>query len=240
MSGRSASPGVKSGDESRGRNRSRSDSPKRKRVSDDERPSRKEPGIRVRPDIKHVFVGPTGQRMGNNIKYYCTEKELEEKFSEYGEVENVKVRSNTKDVFAFIHFQDSESAARAIENMNGKQLQGVKVKVDWGSNNSNRSAPRRLPPSVRRRSPGGHRDSHRDRDSYQRRGPSPRRERYERRRSPSPRYERRRSPSPRYERRRSPPRRRSPSPRYERRRSPPRRRSPSPRYRRSVSPGYRR
>lgn len=234
---RSASP-VRSGDESRGRHRSRSDSPKRKRVSDDERPSRKEPGIRVRPDIKHVFVGPTGQRMGNNIKYYCTEKELEEKFSEYGEVANVKVRSNTKDVFAFIHFNDSESAARAIENMNGKQLQGVKVKVDWGSNNSNRSAPRRLPPSVRRRSPGGYRDSHRS-DRYERRAPSPRGYR----RSPERRYERserRRSPSPRYERRRSPPpRRRSPSPRYRRSPEPRYRRSPSPRYRRSPSPRYR-
>jgi len=246
MSDRSSASPVKSENESRRRGRSperRSESPKRKRSVDNERPSRdlKEPGIRIRPDIKHVFVGPTGQRMGNNIKYYVSEKELEDTFSVYGDVDNVKVRSNTKDVFAFVHFKDSASAARAIEGMNGKELEGVKVKVDWGSNSSNR-APRRLPPSVRRRSPGrgggDYRDSRSGGDRYRsdRRSPPPRRyEESYRRRSPSPRYyrERRRSPV-----RRSPPRysRRSPSPRYARRSPSPRRRSPSPRYRRSPSP----
>jgi len=241
---RSLSP-LKSDDESRKRRNYSSDedggSPKRKKESySGEDLSKEKPTIRVREGIKHVFVGPTGRRMGNNIEYYANEKELEEIFSVYGEVDTVKVRSNTKDVFAFVHFKDSDSAARAIENMNGKDIKRMKVKVDWGSYNGNRSAPRRLPPGIRHRSPA--------RDYGRKRYRSPR-PRYYRRRSPSPRYERRRSP-PRYERRRSPPpryaerserggteryeRRRSPSPRYERRRSPSpryeRRRSPSPRY----------
>lgn len=192
-----------------------------------------------RDGIKHIFVGPTGRRKnGNDIEYYANEPELKEKFNQFGKVTDVKVRSNAKDVFAFVTFETSEDAGRAIAGMNGKALKGVKVKCDWGAYNGDRAV-RRPPPF--RRSPPRHRSSRgydRDYDryryerSYRRRSPSPRySSRY--RRSPSPRY-RRRSPSPRYRRAYS----RSPR-RYERRSPERRRRSPerrkSPERRRSTS-----
>lgn len=214
------------------------ESSKRDDSSGDERRKREsgdEAKIAVRNGVKHIFVGPTGRRSGNQITYYANEKDLEDQFNEFGKVTEVKVRSNTKDVFAFVHFESSEGAARAIEGVNGKQINGVKVKCDWGSFNNSRSNRRPPVSSFRRRSQ--ERDYGRDsgRSAY-RRSPSPR----YRRRSPSPRYSRhnsgyRPSPSPRH--------RRSPSPRYARRSPSPRyvRRSPSPRYvRRSPSPRYRR
>jgi len=203
---------------------------------DEKRRSGDEEKIHVRKGVKHIFVGPTGRRSGNQITYYANEKDLEDQFNEFGKVSEVKVRSNTKDVFAFVHFETSEGAARAIEGVNGKQINGVKVKCDWGAYNNSRSTRRPPVSSFRRRSPERGRDRDYGRSSYRRRSPSPRHSR----RSPSPRYSRysgghRPSPSPRY--------RRSPSPRYARRSPSPRyaRRSPSPRYvRRSPSPRYRR
>lgn len=88
-----------------------------------------------RSDIRHIFVGPTGRRTGQNIEYFVDDKELTEIFNKYGVVTAVKVRSNAKDVFAFIHFETHEGAGRAIEKLNGFTIHNTKIKVDWGAYN---------------------------------------------------------------------------------------------------------
>jgi len=89
--------------------------------------------------IKHVFVGPTGKRVGQGLEYYLDEDQIRAMFSKYGEVTDIQLRSNAKDVFAFVHFIDSYAAARAITDLKGWRIkEGVRTKVSWGSYNAGR------------------------------------------------------------------------------------------------------
>jgi len=91
----------------------------------------------TRGDIRHIFVGPTGKRTGQTIEYFVDANELREMFGKYGTVVDVKVRSNAKDVFAFIHFDASEPCDKAIRDLNGTTLKNTnaKIKVSWGAYN---------------------------------------------------------------------------------------------------------
>jgi len=91
----------------------------------------------TRGDIRHIFVGPTGKRTGQTIEYFVDANELREMFGKYGTVVDVKIRSNAKDVFAFIHFDASEACDKAIRDLNGTTLKNTnaKIKVSWGAYN---------------------------------------------------------------------------------------------------------
>lgn len=87
--------------------------------------------------IKHVFCGPTGKRVDQGLEYYLDESQIRTMFSKYGEVTDIQIRSNAKDVFAFVHFTDSHAAWRAIQDLKGWQVhEGVRTKVSWGSYNA--------------------------------------------------------------------------------------------------------
>jgi len=87
-----------------------------------------------KPVVKHVFVGPTGHRVGHQVEYYFREDELVQIFGQFGSVVDVKTRSNAKDVFAFVHFDSAQSATKAIQELNGKVLKGKhRVRVSYGA-----------------------------------------------------------------------------------------------------------
>lgn len=215
-SGRSRSPEAKSRSRSRSRGyrgggrRDHSRSPMSSR--------RRHQGTRENP-LPTRCLGVFG------LSLYTTEKELEKEFGRFGNLERVQVvldgHSGRSRGFAFIYFDSVDEAEEAREKMNGIELDGKKIRVDYSiTKRAHTPTPgmymgRPTAASRRERS----RDRSRDRDyrgDYYRRSPSPA---YRRRRSPSPYYRdsrrsyrsRSRSYSPR--RRGYSPRRRSFSPR---------------------------
>jgi len=109
--------------------------------------------------IKHVFVGPTGKRVGQGLEYYMDEAQLRAMFSKYGEVTDLQIRSNAKDVFAFIHFIDSYAAARAISDLKSWRIKdGVRTKVSWGSYNPGAQRQQQPQQMNNRRRPNTHHD----------------------------------------------------------------------------------
>ncbi|KAF8189696.1 RNA-binding domain-containing protein [Pholiota molesta] len=168
------------------------------------------------------------------------ERDLEDEFSRYGRVEKVTIvydqRSDRSRGFGFIRMSTVEEATKCIESLNGIELNGRRIRVDYSvTDRPHASTPgeymghRRATRDFDRRDRDDRRDSYRDRDYPRRRDDRDRdrdrerdRDTYGRdrdwrdRRSPPPskggRY------SPEYRRRRSysrspPPRGSSPPPR---------------------------
>jgi RNA recognition motif-containing protein len=73
-----------------------------------------------------VYVG--------NLAFTVTEKDLREKFSEYGELTEVTIimdrMSGRSKGFAFVTFANDENAKKAISELNGKEFQGRAMKVN--------------------------------------------------------------------------------------------------------------
>ena len=130
--------------------------------------------------------------------------------------------------FAFVDYDDDRSAEDAIKYLNEKDMQGLKIAVEWSKQSPNydpRSAMNRPFSKDRRRDEKCYNCSKFGHIARDCRSASTRRRRDSRSRSPAPRYRGRRSRSPRRRDSRSPPRRnrsrsRSNS-RDRRRRSPP-------------------
>jgi len=74
----------------------------------------------------NIYVG--------NLNYKLQESELEEVFSEYGEVSSVKLikdkYTGKAKGFGFIEMPDDEAANKAIEELDGKELGGRQMKVN--------------------------------------------------------------------------------------------------------------
>lgn len=74
----------------------------------------------------NIFVG--------NLNYRLQEEALEQLFSEYGEVESVKLITDRETGkargFGFVVMADDDSARNAIENLNGSQLMGRDLVVN--------------------------------------------------------------------------------------------------------------
>jgi RNA recognition motif-containing protein len=75
---------------------------------------------------KKIYVG--------NMNYRTTEESLKNLFSEYGEVGKVniisdKVSGRAKG-FGFVEMVQDEDAAKAIEELNGKEFEGRQLKVN--------------------------------------------------------------------------------------------------------------
>jgi RNA recognition motif-containing protein len=74
----------------------------------------------------NIYVG--------NLNYKLQESELEEVFSEYGEVSSVKLikdkYTGKAKGFGFVEMPDDEAATKAIDELNGRELSGRQMKVN--------------------------------------------------------------------------------------------------------------
>lgn len=77
-------------------------------------------------DNKRLFVG--------NLPWTFTNDSLKELFSKYGEVTEAQVimdRATSRSRgFGFVTFADEESAKKATEGLNGKEIEGRKLSVN--------------------------------------------------------------------------------------------------------------
>ncbi|MFA6437097.1 MAG: RNA-binding protein [Candidatus Paceibacterota bacterium] len=75
---------------------------------------------------KKLYVG--------NLSYNTTDKSLEEHFSQAGTVESAAVimdrMSGRSKGFGFVEMASDEEAKKAIEMLNGKELDGRALKID--------------------------------------------------------------------------------------------------------------
>ena len=73
-----------------------------------------------------VYVG--------NLPFSVGDKQLSDLFSPYGEISEAVVikdkYSGRSKGFGFVTFEDKEAAAKAISEMNGKEVQGRELKVN--------------------------------------------------------------------------------------------------------------
>ncbi|XP_054620610.1 transformer-2 protein homolog alpha [Dunckerocampus dactyliophorus] len=179
--------------------------------------------VREKPD-PNTCLGVFG------LSLYTTERDLRDVFSRYGPLAGVNVvfdqRSGRSRGFAFVYFEKLEDSKKAMEQVNGMELDGRHIRVDY----SLTKRPHTPTPGIYMGRPthnggGGRRgrDSHYDRynDRYDRYNDrydryddrNDRYDRYDRYDEYDYRYSRRHSPSPSYGRYRSRSRSRSYSPR---------------------------
>ena len=76
-----------------------------------------EPDPEVMAKVKVLFV--------RNLATTVTEEILEKSFSEFGKLERVK---KFKD-YAFVHFEDRVAAVKAMDEMNGKEIEGEEIEI---------------------------------------------------------------------------------------------------------------
>ncbi|XP_032481000.1 heterogeneous nuclear ribonucleoprotein R isoform X7 [Phocoena sinus] len=121
-----------------------------------------QPGIGT--EVKVLFV--------RNLATTVTEEILEKSFSEFGKLERVK---KLKD-YAFVHFEDRGAAVKAMDEMNGKEIEGEEIEIvlakppdkkrkeRQAARQASRSTayedyyyhpPPRMPPPIRGRGRGG-------------------------------------------------------------------------------------
>ena len=69
-----------------------------------------------------------------NLAYTCTDDELKDAFSEYGEVVSAKIITDRETRrsrgFGFVEMPSDEDALKAIEALNGEDFQGRKLVVN--------------------------------------------------------------------------------------------------------------
>ncbi|KAM6906188.1 heterogeneous nuclear ribonucleoprotein Q-like isoform 2-T3 [Lycodopsis pacificus] len=126
-----------------------------------------DPDPEVMSKVKVLFV--------RNLANGVTEELLETSFSEFGKLERVK---KLKD-YAFIHFEERDGAVKALEEMNGKELEGEPIEIVFAKPPDQKrkerkaqrqaaktvmyddyyyySPPSHMPPPVRGRGRGGNR-----------------------------------------------------------------------------------
>jgi RNA recognition motif-containing protein len=75
--------------------------------------------------MRKMYVG--------NIPYNATEQDLRELFSEYGEIESLKIMkdqfTDRSKGFGFIEMVNEEDAKKAIATLNGKDFKGKSLTV---------------------------------------------------------------------------------------------------------------
>ena len=74
----------------------------------------------------NIYVG--------NISWQLTEEDLTTAFAEYGTVDSAKIitdrETGRSKGFGFVEMSDSGAAEKAIEGLNGKELDGRAIKVN--------------------------------------------------------------------------------------------------------------
>jgi len=88
--------------------------------------------------MKNLFVG--------NLSFQTTEDELRSVFEPYGEITRLQVMTD-RDTgrprgFAFVELSDDDEAAKAITELNGKELDGRALNVNEARPKAERSGPR--------------------------------------------------------------------------------------------------
>ena len=88
--------------------------------------------------MKKLFVG--------NMSFQTTESELRSIFEPYGEITRIQVMTD-RDTgqargFAFVELADDEQAAKAITELDGKELGGRALNVNEAKPKPERSGPR--------------------------------------------------------------------------------------------------
>ncbi len=75
--------------------------------------------------MKRIYIG--------NLNFKTTEENLSEKFSQFGKVESVEIikdkNSGLSKGFGFIEMNDDKEAEKAIFSLNGKDIDGRKVRI---------------------------------------------------------------------------------------------------------------
>ncbi|MBI9108195.1 MAG: RNA-binding protein [Spirochaetales bacterium] len=83
---------------------------------------------------KTIYVG--------NLNYQTTEEDLNELFSQYGEVESVKLimdrETNRPRGFAFVDMLDDDAATAAVSMLNDKDFNGRNLRVNEAKERSPR------------------------------------------------------------------------------------------------------
>eukprot|EP00794_Sanderia_malayensis_P003207 gene3207-3683_t len=79
---------------------------------------------------------PSGKCLGIfGLSLYTTEREVKEMCDRYGEVESCQIvydhATGRSRGFAFVYFRDEESAVEAKERLNGQELDGRRIRVDF-------------------------------------------------------------------------------------------------------------
>ncbi len=88
--------------------------------------------------MKNLYVG--------NMSFQTTESELRSIFEPYGEITRIQVMTD-RDTgqargFAFVELADDDEAAKAITELNGKELDGRALNVNEARPKPERSGPR--------------------------------------------------------------------------------------------------
>ncbi len=88
--------------------------------------------------MKNLYVG--------NMSFQTTEQELRSIFEPYGEITRIQVMTD-RDTgqargFAFVELADDGEAAKAITELNGKELEGRALTVNEARPKPERSGPR--------------------------------------------------------------------------------------------------
>ncbi|PUZ45536.1 hypothetical protein GQ55_8G232300 [Panicum hallii var. hallii] len=105
------------------------------------------PGLLAAPQIEPIVSGnlPPGFDSSTcrsvyvgNIHLQVTDTLLQEVFRSIGPVEGCKLIRKEKSSFGFIDYYDRRSAALAILSLNGKQLCGQPIKVNWAYTSTQR------------------------------------------------------------------------------------------------------
>jgi len=111
------------------------------------------PALSSRPQqpMRNLFVG--------NLTEDITEQDLRETFEVFGEVKEVRIIKNRdtgeKKQYGFVHMTTTEDAATAIEHLNGRDLKGSTLVVNYskgrsqGGNRPRRGNFRRRPSTPR-------------------------------------------------------------------------------------------
>ncbi|OAY76427.1 Oligouridylate-binding protein 1B [Ananas comosus] len=94
------------------------------------------PGLLAAPQIEPILSGnlPPGfdpSQCRSNIHVQVTEALLQEVFQSTGPVEGCKLIRKEKSSFGFVDYYDRRSAALAIVTLNGRQLFGQPIRVNW-------------------------------------------------------------------------------------------------------------
>ena len=83
-------------------------------------------GVIIVEDKKKLYVG--------NLPYSATSDSLQQVFSQYGVVVNASVimdrMTNRSKGFGFVEFETEEAAQKAVDAMNGQELDGRKIVVN--------------------------------------------------------------------------------------------------------------
>lgn len=115
---------------SRSRSRSGSRSSRSRSSRPDKRGGSYSPAARARDprdqeNPRRIWVGGLSDRI--------VDEDLKETFEKFGKVVEVKIRSTTRDTFAFVEFDDHQAAKDAIEKVDQARVRGNRVKCNWAS-----------------------------------------------------------------------------------------------------------